>query len=145
MRGLAFAFLVAAGIGCYRFTPIKGGAPMGTDVRMELTDAGAVRLAPLIGPRIAAIDGRTVAESDSALEVAVQAVVDRGGRSMPWSLERLAVPYQAIAALKQRTLDTGRSWLVAGLTVAGALLVADAFDLVGSGGFFRRGDSGGRK
>ena len=61
-------------------------------------------MAPLIGPRINAIDGRAVESTDTALVLAVEGVVGQGGRAMSWSLERLSVPRSAVST---RTGTTG--------------------------------------
>ena len=141
---LVFAQTVA---GCYRMTPIEGSTPApGRDVRLELSDQGSVQMAPLIGPRIGAIDGRAVEASDTALVVAVQAVVAQGGRSMAWSMERLSVPRSAVSHVSTRTLDTKKTWIAAGLTVLGALVVGSVFGL-GNGfdGLLGGGSGGGGK
>jgi hypothetical protein len=137
----------AGASGCYRLTPIEGPTPApGREVRLSLSDEGSVRLAPLIGPRISAIDGRAMESSDTALVVAVEAVVARGGRSMPWSQERLSVPRSAVSAIRTRTLDRKKSWIVAGLSVVGALALGDVFGLgTGFDGLLGRGNDGGRK
>ena len=128
-------------------TPIEGSTPeTGRDVRLSLSDAGSVQLAPLIGPRIGAIDGRAVESSDSSLTVAVQAVVVQSGRSMAWSMEKLTVPRSAVTHVSTRTLDAKKTWVVAGLTVVGAFLVGQAFGL-GNGfdGLLGGGSGGGGK
>ncbi|HEY5545701.1 MAG TPA: hypothetical protein VIK50_06565 [Gemmatimonadaceae bacterium] len=133
--------------GCYRLTPIEGATPdTGSEVRLSLSDEGSVRMAPLIGPRISAIDGRSMEATDTALVVAVQAVVAQGGRSMPWSMERLTVPRSAVASIRTRTLDRKKTWIVAGLGVVGALALGDAFGLgTGFGGFLGIGGDGGKR
>lgn len=133
--------------GCYRFTPVDGGVPgTDTDVRLDLTDEGSVRLAPLIGPRIAAIDGRVLEPNDSALVVAVHAVVTQAGRGMTWSQERLSVPRGAVASVRTRTLDRRRSWIAFGLGVAGAIALGEMFGLTtGFDGLLGAGGGGGRK
>ena len=124
------ALLLAGSLGCYRMTPIEGPTPEpGREVRLSLSDEGSVRMAPLIGPRIGAIDGKAMVSTDTALVLAVEAVVAQGGRSMPWSLERLSVPRTAVSSVKTRTLDLKRTWMVAGMTVAGAFLASQAFGL----------------
>jgi len=126
----AVALLVAVASGCYRLTPIEGPTPVtGLEVRLGLSDEGSVRLAPLIGPRIGAIDGRAMDSNDSAIVLAVQAVVGQGGRSMPWSLERLSVPRSAVVSLQGRTLDRKKTWLAAGLGVIGVIAIGEAFGL----------------
>ena len=148
MRLHMVALLLAlAASGCYKLTPIEGSAPSpGVEIRLGLSDEGSVRLAPLIGPRIGAIDGRTMESSDSAIVVAVQAVVAQGGRSMPWSLERLAVPRSAVSSVSGRTLDRKKTWLVAGLGVLGVIGLGQAFGLgVGFDGLFGWAGGGGGK
>jgi hypothetical protein len=133
--------------GCYNMTPIEGSTPpAGQEVRLSLSDQGSVQMAPLIGPRIGAIDGRAMESSDSALVVAVQAVVAQSGRSMAWSMEKLTVPRNAVSHVSTRTLDTKKTWAVAGLTVVGVLLVGAAFGL-GNGfdGLLGGGSGGGGK
>jgi hypothetical protein len=141
---LALALLTA---GCYRLTPIEGVVPgAGADVRVDLTDAGSVRLAPQVGARIAAIDGRALQSNDSAIVLAVAAVVAQNGRSMPWSQERLSVPRDAVSSLRTRTLDRKKTWFVAGLSVVGVLLLGDVFGLgTGLGGLIGIGGGGGRQ
>jgi hypothetical protein len=116
--------------GCYRLTPVDGGAPdAGTEVRLDLTDAGSVQLAPLIGPRIDALEGRAIEVSDSALVLAVTGAVQRNGVIVPWTNERVRVPLQAVDRIRTRELDRGRTWLVSGAGVVGLFLVSRAIDL----------------
>ena len=130
LRAAVVINLVAASSGCYSMTPIEGSTPApGLEVRLNLSDAGSVQMAPLIGPRIGAIDGKAIQSTDTALVLAVEAVVNHGGRSMPWSLERLTVPRSAVSHVSTRTLDSKKTWLMAGVTVAGAFLVSQAFGL----------------
>lgn len=142
----AVAAVVTAG-GCYRLTPIEGSTPAaGLEVRLSLSDEGSVRLAPLIGPRIGAIDGRALESSDTAIVLAVQAVVAQSGRSMPWSQERLVVPRSAVTSVRTRTLDRKRSWLAAGAGVVGAIALGEAFGLgIGVDGLLGRGGTGGKR
>ena len=103
-------------------------------------------MAPMIGPRIDAIDGRTVEVNDTSLVVAVEAVVTQSGRSMAWSNERLTVPRGAVSSIRTRTLDRRKSWIVAGLGVIGAIALGDAFGIGnGFGGFLDGGGGGGKR
>lgn len=133
--------------GCYRLAPIEGAVPdAGSEVRVGLTDAGSARLAPQIGPRIAAIDGRTLQSNDSAIVLAVAAVVAQNGRSMAWSQEQLSVPRDAVSSYRTRALDRKKTWIVAGLSVVGVLVLGDLFGLgTGFGGLIGLGGGGGRQ
>jgi hypothetical protein len=144
---------IAAGLigilgGCYRLSPVEGSAPpAGMDVRLALSDEGSVRMAPLIGPRITAIDGRVLESGDTSFVLSVQAVVAQSGRSMNWSQERLAVPRSAVESVRTRSLDRKRTWIAAGLGVAAALALGDLFGLgTGFDGLFGGvGGGNGRK
>jgi hypothetical protein len=139
--------LVLAVASCYRFSPIPGVTPdRGQEVRLELTDEGSVRMAPMIGPRIGAIDGKVIEPGDTAIVLAVQAVVAQSGRSMNWSDERLTVPRSAVSSVRTRTLDRKRSWIAAGLTVVGAIALGEVFG-IGNGfdGLLGAGGGGGKK
>lgn len=139
--------IVLAATSCYRLTPVEGGAPeRGLEVRLALTDEGAVRMAPLIGPRIAAIDGRVLEAVDTAYVLGVTAVVGQGGRSMAWSNERLTVPRSAVSSVRTRTLDRKKTWMAAALGVVGAIALGEAFGLgTGFDGLLGGGNNGGKK
>ena len=138
--------LAASLSGCYKLTPVAGTPSAGLEVRLSLSDEGSVRMASQIGPRIAAIDGRVLESRDTAIVLAVQSVVAQGGRSMAWSQERLSVPRSAVASVRTRTLDRKRTWIVAGLTIVGAVALGEAFGLgTGFDGFFGIGGGGGKK
>ena len=146
-RVLSIVSLVLVASGCYRLTPIEGASPTaGQEVRLSLSDEGSVRLAPMIGPRIDAIDGKAVQTTDTAFVLAVESVVTQAGRSMAWSMERLTVPRSAVSAVRTRTLDRRKSWIVAGLGVVGAIALGEVFGLGnGFGGFLGVGDGGGKR
>ena len=144
---MTMVLLLVVASSCYRFTPIEGGAPApGQEVRLSLSDEGSVRMAPLIGPRIEAIDGRIVRTTDTSLVIAVEAAVTQGGRSMAWSMEQLTVPRSAVSSIHTRTLDRRKSWIVAGLGVVGAIALGDVLGPgSGFGGFLGNGNGGGKK
>ena len=139
--------IVLAATSCYRLTPVEGGAPArGLEVRLSLSDEGSVRMAPLIGPRIAAIDGRVLEMVDTAYVLGVTAVVTQAGRSMAWSNERLTVPRSAVSSVRTRTLDRKKTWMAAALGVVGAIALGEVFGIGnGFGGFLGGGNGGGKK
>src|SRR5687767_4212333 len=90
----AIAACSAISVGCYRYTPIDTPAQsaLGTEVRVRLTDAGAVSLAPLVGNRVELIDGRLVSVADTGLTLSVTGTTDRLGNETPWRGEQVAIP-----------------------------------------------------
>lgn len=129
-RTLPLVVAVPALAGCYRLTPIETDAQLasGTELRIELTDAGAVRLASMVGPRVEVIDGRTLENTDTSVVVAVTETINRARIGMPWNGERVEVPRTAIDRLRARELDRGRSWLAGAAGVAGIFLLSRVFD-----------------
>lgn len=65
---------------------------------------------------------------------------------MAWSQERLAVPRNAVSSVRERTLNRGKTWLAAGLTVVGVFALGQAFGMGdGFDGLLGGGGNGGRK
>ena len=95
MSALPAALSLAAVLalpGCYRLAPLETDTPdQGSEVRLALTDAGSVQMASLVGPRVEALEGRTLEVSDSSVVLAVSSTFDRAGIERPWSNERVSV------------------------------------------------------
>ena len=120
--------------GCFRYTPVDSPSPpLGTEVRLELTDAGAVSLAPLVGNRVELVDGRVVSVADTALTMAVTATTDRTGVETGWRGERVVFPRSALAGVHRRTLDRKRSYMVGGIAAGLVAAVGIGFNVTGGG------------
>ena len=129
MRRLAVFWAVVL-VGCYSYTPMTSPVPdVGSSIRIDLTDAGSVQLAPTIGQRVESIDGQSVVSSDTAVAVQVMATISQTGIVAHWNKERVDVPRSAISRIRGRQLDVKRSVFTGALAVAGALLIGKAFGL----------------
>jgi hypothetical protein len=129
------ALLAAA---CQSYAPIPiAEAPSAQTVRVELTAAAAERLAPALGPGVAAVDGRVVAVAGDSLRLAVTEALLRNGQTVEWRGERVAVAQGDVAQLRRRRPSALRSALLGASIVGVAALAAG---LVGRDG----GDGGGR-
>ena len=116
--------------GCYQYTPMTSPVPeVGSSIRIDLTDAGSVQLAPTIGQRIESIDGQSVATTDTAVAVNVLATISQSGIVAHWNKERVDVPRAAIARIRGRQLDTKRSLLAGAISVVGVLAVGQVFGI----------------
>jgi len=143
MRTRLSALAAAASLlsGCYTYVPVTPAtAPVGKDVRAELTDSGVVVLAPQLGPGVYQVDGRLVTRSDRDLVLSVESVVSRRNEmEQLWNGEQVTLPPSVIGRLQQRKLSTARSALV-GLGALGVLVgLYVAFDASGGGGGGRGG------
>src|SRR3712207_9482048 len=90
-RSARAVFLLPFLFGCYAYRPIDSTpAPAGEDVRVALTDSGAVLLAAQLGPSTEAVSGRVLADSAGTYVLAVRATRRRGGADTDWKGERVA-------------------------------------------------------
>lgn len=131
---ISASFLVAAS--CTAYTPIHGvEATPGNEVRLRLSDKGAVDLAPKIGMRARQLEGTLRQVTDSSMVVSVRRVVrENGGEDTYSGLETSILPQDIEAAESSKTSVT-RSILAAGAFVASAILVAKgAGDISGGSG-----------
>ena len=120
--------------GCFRYTLVDSPSPpLGTEVRLELTDAGAVSLAPLVGNRVELVDGRVVSVADTGLTMAVTATTDRTGIETGWRGERVVFPRSALGGVHRRTLDRKRSYMVGGIAAGLVAAVGIGFNVTGGG------------
>lgn len=137
---VVLSFLLAAG--CYRSVPLTTPSPeTGTEVVVHLTDAGAVRLAPLLGAQLARVRGRVTDASESAVALSVIATVNRAGNEALWRGEPVTIPRELVSSIALRRVDRRRTTLVtllalAGVVVAGSILGGGSgFDgFLGGGG-----------
>jgi hypothetical protein len=135
-----------AGTGCYRYTPIESSTPaLGTEVRLELTDAGAVTLGPLVGNRVELVDGRVITVADTALTLSVTGTTDRVGTETSWRGEQVVFPRSALASVHRRTLDRRRSYIAGGIAAGLVAVAGVGFSLNGGGGGNHGGGTGSPK
>jgi len=144
VRTAAIVAFSTVGAGCYRYTPIDTPAQpsLGADVRVVLTDAGAVALAPLIGNRVALVDGQLVAVADTSVTVSVTGTTDRLGVETTWRGEQVAIPRPMVDGFQRRTLDRGKSYTVGGIAAGLVAVVGIGFTIAGDGGGGKGGQGG---
>jgi hypothetical protein len=146
MRRILPTYIVLLCAGCYSYTAMSTPSPdAGAEVRVDLTDAGSVRLASTIGQRVESIDGRCIAVSDTSLLLAVTATISRGGDIAHWNNERVDIPKSATSRIQGKRLDAKRSYLASALTVAGVFVVGRVFGIGSGGGLLGGSGSGSGK
>ena len=137
VRTCAAAVMAASVItsgACYRYTPIDSSSPaLGSEVRLRLTDAGAITMAPLVGNRIEVVDGHISSVADTSVTLSVTQTTDRLGSEVTWKGEQVVFPRTTVAGLERRSLDKGKSYLVGGITAGLVAAVGIGFSITGSG------------
>jgi hypothetical protein len=139
-RKVIVACISAFNLGCYTAVPIGGeSARTGTRISVELTDAGTVDIASQVGPRIHLLVGDVASVSDSTVVLSMKSATDVRGIESLWQGEQVTVKRSDIASVGERRLSPGRTAVFSAILVAGAYLVARAFQIIG-GGEDHRGD-----
>ncbi len=133
MRYLPIAILAC--LGCHTYNPAPQPVPEGAQVRVVLSDQGAVNAAAQVGPGALELHGRVLGATADSLVLGLTRVVKRRDEEF-WRGERVSVARSDVGTLETRTLSRWRS----GLTVAGALTALYLlYDLATSGGIFNSG------
>jgi len=118
--------------GCYRYVPLATPQLQpGTRVSAELTDSGTLELARYLGPGVFLVGGRLLGNNDRELSLAVFTVQSRDGQESYWKGEAVTLPRPVIGSLRERRLAVGRSAVMAGAFLAGAVALLDAFGVIG--------------
>lgn len=128
---ILFAILILPG--CYSYARVPGPTQVGAEVEVELSDAGSASLAPLIGPHVVSIRGRTTDVAGDTVRLSVSSILKRRGVDERWSREPLALDRAYISSTRTRKFSWARSSLLALTVVGGAVLVGTAAD-IGVGG-----------
>jgi hypothetical protein len=130
---LSAPFLVTAS--CTVYTPVRGvEAVPGYDVRLRLSDKGAVDLASKIGPRARTLEGTLRQVTDSSMVVSVRRVAREDQGQDTYDALEITIPSQDIEGAETSKTSVPRSFLAAGAIIASAFLVAKgAGDLSGGG------------
>ncbi len=125
---------------CQSYAPIPlGAAPSAEAVRVELTAVAAERLAPALGPGVAALDGRVAALAGDTLRLAVSEATLRNGQTVGWRGERVALALGDVARVRRRRPSAVRTALLGAAVLGGAALAASR---VGPDGGEGRGRGG---
>ena len=120
---VALSFL--ATVSCTAYTPIRGAeASPGYDVRVRLTDVGAVTLAPRIGPRARQLTGTLKQMTDSSLVLSVRRVIREAGGEDTYGGEDISLKSGDFETVEASKTSMPRSILAAGAVLASVFLVA---------------------
>lgn len=132
---------------CYKSVPVDSSAvTVGREVVLDLTERGAIELASQLGAQLRSVAGRVSTVSLERYEVSVTQTTSRAGVETIWRGESASIPRQYVDRLHERRIDRKRTWIVAGLTVVGAVLAGEAFGIdTGLDGLFGGGRKGTRQ
>jgi hypothetical protein len=121
--------LAAFTCGCTVYTPIAPvqAATGGQVVRVQLTEAGTVDLAQLLGGAATELVGRVDAATDSAVTLRVTLLTRMNGADETWNGEHVAVPLRDVASIQRQAVSVPRSILLGAAVVGGVIFAGKAF------------------
>lgn len=127
------AVMISTFAACYSRTPIATSTPVpSTQIIARLTDSGVVEMGRTIGSGAYEIEG-VIAEADpSVWKLHLTRVEQRTGSSIKWNRELVSFPRFALTDVIEKRFDRTRSWMAAGLVVAGAIVAAVVFGELGA-------------
>ncbi|MGQ0703544.1 MAG: hypothetical protein ACT4PM_10475 [Gemmatimonadales bacterium] len=118
--------------GCYSYAAPRGPEPQtGTNVALDINDAGREALGGQMGPDIATVQGQLIERDSASYLLAVSAVKLRAGGDQVWTGERVRIRNDYVWNRSERRLSWGRTVAFGALSVGGigGLLAAlGAFD-----------------
>jgi hypothetical protein len=124
-RASLIAICVLAMSACTTYTPLRvAELSPGYNVRVSLSDQGAVDLAPKIGARARQLEGTLTQASDSTVTMSVRRVVREGGGDDTYNDIPISLPSRDVERVERSATSVSRSFLTAGAIVGTALLAA---------------------
>lgn len=133
-RKLCLVFgVIPAASSCYQYAPLDTFARVqaGEHVAVEITDRGRAELSDRLGAGVLRLEG-TLTQTDSVdMVMNVWRVAQIGGPTARWSGESVRFKREYASRVQTRTLNYGKTYLVAGAAVAGIVLFTTRFGLLG--------------
>ena len=125
--------VVPAALGCYTYSPLdtSTGVQAGEHVAVEISDRGRSELGGRLGSGVLRLEGTLTRSDSSELEMNVWRVAHIGGPVSRWSGESVRFRRELASSVQARTLNRGKTSLVAGAAVVGIVLFSKSFDLFG--------------
>lgn len=111
--------------GCYALQPAAGAVPVpGTNVALDINDAGRVALGMSMGPGISRVNGRLMSRSSTDYTLSVTGVELQRGGFETWRGETVRIDASHVSTFYERRFSKGRTILLSAVLVGAASLVA---------------------
>lgn len=125
--------VLPAASGCYKYAPLdsSAGVQAGEHVAVEITDRGRAELSDRLGSGVLRLEG-TLTRTDSVdIVMNVWRVAQINGPTSRWSGESVRLRREYTSGMQTRTLNRGKTVMLAGAAVAGVVLFTRQFELFG--------------
>lgn len=140
---LCLAVFACGAAGCYRYVPMDAPPPVGTDVRVALSDEQALRLSDQTGQVAKSYDGRLMGVGDDSVSLSVVTLrMASEFASSATFRQTLTVSRDELEGLSARELSAWRTGVVGVLAAALAYVVVDRVQQEVGGNTDDDGDDG---
>jgi hypothetical protein len=135
IRLSCIAVIGALMAGCYTYEPTMGATPaIGSEIALDVSDAGRVALGGTMGPEIGRIEGLLVEKTPSEYVVSVKMVRLLRGGEQTWTGEQVHLKTEFVTFVSERQFSAGRTAVFAAGAVGVAVAaILGARKLVGNG------------
>jgi hypothetical protein len=125
IRCSLISICIVATSACTSYTPLRmADMSPGYNVRVSLSDEGALDLAPKIGARARQLEGTLMQASDTTIVMSVRRVVREGGGDDTYNDIPISLSSRDVESVERSRTSVSRSVLTAGAIVGTALLAA---------------------
>jgi hypothetical protein len=121
--------LAVVSSGCYQYVPLTSQVPpLGSQVRIELSDRGVVNVEPALGHGVTTVEGTVRAAVADSVTISLASVQRRQSGIQTWAGETLVLKPGDIRAVSERRLSHTRTTVAAtsAITLAAAGIIAIA-------------------
>jgi hypothetical protein len=130
---LVLAAVLVLASACYTLEPVRGSSPVpGTQIALDVNDAGRVALGGSMGPEIDRVEGRLLERTNGEYLLGVTSVSLLRGGVQTWSGEQVVVKPEFVSTVYERRLSKVRTGLFAAAIVGSVVAIASQ-DLLTSG------------
>lgn len=128
---ILLAVCLASGA-CVQYTPVELGAvPPNEEVRVQVTDDGAVRLARHLGRITDDVNASVAPRAGDSISVTIWLGRNYRGTQFENVRETIVLPREEVRALRLRRLSVWRTAALSAAALAGALVMADQIFQIG--------------
>ena len=126
---LALAFSTCALSACYMEKPLDTvPPPPNTRITAQLTDSGTYVMGNAIGQGVLAVEGVVESADHDVWKIHMLHADQKDGRTVDWNNELVSFPSNVLVSPTVRVLDKKKSWIVAGATVLGVVIVGRSWN-----------------
>jgi hypothetical protein len=119
-RRVAIAVAGTLLTGCYTLQPVASSKPLlGTQIAVDVNDAGRAVLGGTMGPEIGQVEGRLVQLDTAGYLLSVSVVHFLRGGEQSWTGERVRIKSEFVSTVREKKFSRSRTALISAVALGG--------------------------